>query len=320
MAHDEFGSRLSLSSSGGTGSSQQDSFTALMPLITQGGGRNVVVRPTSSTIITTQTGEQPNPEVKQVSNTSSVPTNPTASVTDGRTSQIRQISGFHSIKTSGIFNIILTMDTTKPESVILISDRSTSFEKIETSVSLGILRIQVLSVSSSSSSTRHQHTSTSTHTRSTSNQRGKGMTDVHINAHRLNSLKTSGMESVEISGGGINADIFELQCSGFNSIYGTIHVKRLNTIINGFCKVHLLGTANTMTLTVDGKSKFQGFDLSTKLSDVTIHGDCYAEINCDQALTIDMSEDDDGSKIVYKGNAIVTRPSGSTGGTIEKIG
>ncbi len=211
------------------------------------------------------------------------------------------------------------MDTTKPESVILISDQPKSFEKIETSVSLGILRIQVPGNSSSSSSTRHQHTSTSTHTRSTSNQRGKSKTDVHVNAHRLNSLKTSGMESVEISGTGINADIFELECSGFNSIYGTIYVKQLNATIDGFCKVHLMGTATTITVTVDGSSKFHGFDLSTKVANVTIHGNCYAEINCDQMMTVDISDDDEGGTVKFKGNATVTRSAGSTGGTIEKI-
>ncbi len=254
--------------------------------------------------------------ISEISNVSTVPT---TTVADGRTSQVRPISNFQSIKTSGIFNIILTMDTTKPESLTLVSDQPKLLEKIETSVSMGVLRVEVAGNSSSSSSTRHQHTSTSTHTRSTSNQRGKGKTDVLINAHRLNSLKTSGMESVEISGSGIKADIFELKCSGFNSIYGTINVKQLEATIDGFCKVHLMGTANNIALTVDGSSKFHGFDLSTKIANITIHGNCYAEMNCAQTMTVDISDDDDGGTVKFKGDATVIRSAGSTGGTIEKI-
>jgi hypothetical protein len=254
--------------------------------------------------------------ISEISNTSN---GPTTTVADGRTSQVRSVSNFQSIKTSGIFNIILTMDTTKPERLVLVSDQPKLLEKIETSVSLGVLRVEVYSSISSSSHTRYQHTSTSIHTRSTSTQRGKSKTDVLINAHRLNSLKTSGMESVEISGSGITTDIFELKCSGFNSIYGTINVKQLNTTIDGFCKVHLMGTANTMTLTVDGSSKFHGFDLSTKIANITIHGNCYAEINCNQTMTVDISDDDGGGTVKFKGNATLIRSAGSTGGIIEKI-
>jgi hypothetical protein len=56
---------MSLSASGGTGDHQQDLFAALMPLITQAGGRNVVIRSTPSTVITTQTQEQPKPQMQR---------------------------------------------------------------------------------------------------------------------------------------------------------------------------------------------------------------------------------------------------------------
>lgn len=257
--------------------------------------------------------------ISETSNTAPVSVVTTANVSDSRASQIRPVSDFQGIKTSGIFNIILTIDVTKPESLTLVSDEPKSLEKIETSVSMGVLQVHVYGNSSSSSSTRYQHTATSTHTRSTSNRRGKGKTDVLINAHRLNSLKTSGMESVEISGTGIQADIFKLECSGFNSIYGTINVKHLDAIVDGFCQVHFMGTATTIKLTIDGKSKFHGFDLSSKIATVIISGNCYAEINCDQMMTIDIPDDDDEATVKFKGNATVTRSAGSTGGTVEKI-
>ncbi|CAF1169354.1 unnamed protein product [Adineta steineri] len=241
------------------------------------------------------------------------------SIGDGRISQVRQVSSFHGIKTSGIFKVILTMNKTKPESVILIGDQLKSLVKIETSVYLGILSVQVTGGSSSSSSTRHRHVSNSTHSRSTSTQLGSSETEVLINAHRLISLKTSSMESVEISGAGINADIFELECRGFNSIYGTVHVKQLKAIIDGFSKAHLMGTANILTVTVGGSSKLHGLDLSTRIANVTIREDGYAEISCNQTITVNISDDDGEGTVKYKGTATVIRAPKSTGGTIQKI-
>ncbi|CAF2796624.1 unnamed protein product [Rotaria sp. Silwood2] len=119
-------------------------------------------------------------ETKQ---TSTVSTNPMSSAADGRLSEVLHVS---------------------------------SFRVIETSITLGILCIQLPANSSSSSSTRHQHISTSTYTRSTSNHRSNGKTHVNRNANCLHSRKTRSMKSVEISGTGINADIFVVECSGFN--------------------------------------------------------------------------------------------------------
>ncbi|CAF3587906.1 unnamed protein product [Rotaria sordida] len=290
LPYDSF---ASLSSFGETDDHQQDLCTSSVLLIIQTGERSAVVCSTYFPTITVQTKERPKSKVKQTSNVSVALTNLTTNTIDGQPPQVRQVSSFYGIKTSGIFNIILTMGTTKPESVMLVSDQAKSLEKIETSVTLGILYIH----SSSLISTRHQHISTSTHTCSISNHRGKGKTDVYINIHRLRSLKTSRMESVEISASSINVDIFDLECSGFNSIYGT----------------------NIIKLTVDGSSKFHGFDLRTKIAHIIIHSNCYGEINYNQTTTAYISNDNDGEAIKYKDNPSIIRSLDSTGEAIQKI-
>jgi hypothetical protein len=65
LPQNAFDSLISLSASGRTDDHQQDLFAALMPLITQAGGRNVVIHSTPSTVITTQTKEQSKPQMER---------------------------------------------------------------------------------------------------------------------------------------------------------------------------------------------------------------------------------------------------------------
>ncbi|CAF4112783.1 unnamed protein product, partial [Rotaria sordida] len=236
----------SLSSFGETDDHQQDLCTSSVVLIIQTGERSAVVCSTHLPTIAVQTKERSKPKVKQTSNVSVASTNLTTNTIDGQPPQVRQVSSFYGIKTSGIFNIILTMGITKPESVMLVSDQAKSLEKIETSVPLGILYID----SSSLISTRHQHVSTSTHTCSISNHHGK---------------------------------------------------------------------ANIIKLTVDGSSKFHGFDLRTKIAHIIIHGNCCSEINCNQTTIVYISDDNDRGAIKYKDNPSIIRSLDSTGETIQKI-
>lgn len=56
---------MSLSTAVGTDKHQQDLLGALMPLITQTGGRNVIIRSKPSTLRTTQSRTRPKPQVER---------------------------------------------------------------------------------------------------------------------------------------------------------------------------------------------------------------------------------------------------------------
>ncbi len=133
---------------------------------------------------------------------------------------------------------------------------------------------------------------------------GRDSVAIKIQAPFINEISQSGITSLHGSLSHMSTSTMEIHLNGVTATDLTIAAGNVVIDQDGASRLTLNGTADTINITQNGVSKFNGPNFVVKKATVTQNGDSYAYIHAINDLT---AISNGISKIVYTGNPHITR-------------
>ena len=163
--------------------------------------------------------------------------------------EVRPVSNFTGILSSGHYEVVVSLGTTE---TLKVEGSSEALKLVETVVENGILKIRP------------------------KNRFGKpiaeaGKIKVTITAKSLDALALSGSGSITVDGT-INSKTLSTSLSGSGSLAFESDVSDLKAIISGSGKITAAGRGTHAVVTISGSGKFDASDLEVKTADVRVTG------------------------------------------------
>lgn len=205
---------------------------------------------------------------------------------NAQSGQSRSVSDFHSISSSGPFNVFVKIDGTES---LKIDAEPDIINEIETYVEDGNLKIKF----------KHHDDW---------NHENVGKVDIYITAKSLSALKNAGSGNIKVEGE-LNGDKVSLSLSGSGDITSKVKSTELHIALSGSGSIHLDGKADDTNISIAGSGEFLGKELKSSSASISIAGSGNAYINAEKELSAKIAG---SGNVVYSGNASVdTRTVGS---------
>lgn len=205
----------------------------------------------------------------------------------------RKVSGFRGISSSGSYDVKISMGN--KEGVKLAGDPD-EISEIETVVEKGILKIRNKSKSGWNMKFR------------------RGKVTVYIDAKSLNSITLSGSGTISVDGL-VRTNQLTNTLSGSGKIILSTDAEEYLGTISGSGEIMVKGKADRAKINVNGSGDFEGINLKTSETRISISGSGNASIHAEKYLHAAVSG---SGNIRYSGNAKVTQ-SKSGSGNISRI-
>ncbi|TWI99845.1 putative autotransporter adhesin-like protein [Mucilaginibacter frigoritolerans] len=205
--------------------------------------------------------------------------------------QSRSVSGFHSISSSGPFDVHVNINGTES---LKISASSDIINEIETVVEDGNLEI------------KFKHHS--------ENHDNIGRIDVYVTAKSLSGLANAGSGSIKVEGV-VSGDNVNIVLSGSGSISSSVKSGDLHATISGSGSIHLNGHTSESKVTISGSGELNGKELKTGSASVLITGSGNAYFSAEKTISAHIVG---SGNVVYTGSATVTDSKTIGSGSVSK--
>jgi Putative auto-transporter adhesin, head GIN domain len=205
--------------------------------------------------------------------------------------QSRSVSGFHSISSSGPFDVHVNINGTES---LKISASADIINEIETVVEDGNLEIKF----------KHHFES----------HDNSGRIDIYVNAKSLMGLANAGSGSIKVEGA-VAGDNVNIVLSGSGSVSSAVKADDLHATISGSGSIRLNGHAGASKVTISGSGELNGKELKTGSASVLITGSGNAYLSAEKTISAHIVG---SGNVVYTGTATVTESKTIGSGSISK--
>ena len=206
--------------------------------------------------------------------------------------QVRNVSGFHSIKVSHAIDLYLSQSANEVVAVSAAKDEYR--EKIKTEVNNGVLRIWYDSKNMW--------------------EKGNKKLKAYVSFKTLQMLNVSGACDVRVTGK-IEAQNLSVDMSGASDFNGTIQANTLKVSLSGASDMMVNGKVGNLTVDASGASDFKGYDLETENCEADASGASDIRVTVNKELKADASG---ASGVYYKGNGVIRDVKSSGASSIKK--
>jgi hypothetical protein len=203
-------------------------------------------------------------------------------VINDKNAEARKVSGFHGIKISNAFDVIIKQGN--EEAVVVSASEEKFRDRIKVNVVNGILQI------------------------SYDNEKVWKWTNenrklrAYISVKNIDKLDVSGATDIKIDGV-LKGSNLKVELSGASSLKGAISYASVTVDQSGASNSKLSGTVTNLDVDVSGASDFTGFDLVTENCRAEASGASDVKITVNKDLKVDASG---ASDIQYKGTAFIS--------------
>jgi len=205
----------------------------------------------------------------------------------------REVAGFHSLASSGPFDVHVNINGTES---LKISASSDIINEIETDVKDGNLEIRF----------KHHHDWDSDH---------YGKIDIYVTAKSLSALTNAGSGSIKVEGEAVSGDNVRVTLSGSGDIESSVKSGNLHATISGSGTIHLSGTADETKVTISGSGEVKGKELKTNSASFVITGSGNAYLTADKTVSAHIVG---SGNVVYSGSATITDSRTVGSGSVSK--
>jgi Putative auto-transporter adhesin, head GIN domain len=211
-------------------------------------------------------------------------------VINDKNAEARKVSGFHGIKISNAFDVIIKQGN--EEAVVVSASEDKFRERIKVNVVNGILEIS--------------YDNEKVWKWSNENRKLRA----YISVKNIDKLDVSGATDIKIDGV-LKGSNLKVDLSGASSLKGAISFASVTVDQSGASNSKLSGTVTNLDVDVRGASDFTGFDLITENCRAEASGASDVKITVNKDLKVDASG---ASDIQYKGTASISdfRTSGAS--------
>ncbi|MDB5008345.1 MAG: hypothetical protein JWP45_2738 [Mucilaginibacter sp.] len=203
----------------------------------------------------------------------------------------RQVSGFHSIGSSGPFEVHVKIDGTES---LKISASPDIIKEIETRVEDGRLEIKF----------KHHEW----------DRDHMGRIDVYVTAKSLSSLADAGSGSIKVEGV-VSGEEVNINLSGSGSIFSAVKSGNFHASISGSGSLHISGSAGETKLSIAGSGEMNAKEFKTGSASVAIAGSGSAYFDAEKEISASIAG---SGNVVYTGNATVSNSRTVGSGRVSK--
>ena len=211
--------------------------------------------------------------------------------------EVRNVSGFHSIKVSSGIDLYLSQSSSEAVAVSAVEPKYR--ERIRTVVENGELKIWF-------------DNDNNWKTWNTGNKKLKA----YVSINTITKLTASGASDVIIDGQ-LSANELKINLSGASDVRGILNVKTLVMDQSGASDATLAGEVTNLNIEVSGASNFRGFDLKTQNCSAKASGASDIRINVSGELNARASG---ASKIQYRGEGVIKELHTGGASSVNKRG
>ena len=206
--------------------------------------------------------------------------------------EVRQVSGFKSIRISNSFDVYITQSNT--EALAISASKPEYREKIITKVENGVLIIRF-----------------DDDKKFWKNFNGdKTKLKAYISVKELEKLNVSGACDVFMEEG-IKGDALTINLSGASDLKGKVEVNKLHVNVSGASDMEIKGSAKDVNVDVSGASDFTSYDLTSDMCTAEASGASSVGITVNKEINASASG---ASSIRFKGDGLIRniRTSGAS--------
>jgi uncharacterized protein YdeI (BOF family) len=197
----------------------------------------------------------------------------------GQTEETRNVSGFHSISSTGPFNVHVDINGTES---LKISANANVINEIETVVDNGNLKI------------KFKH-------RDEWNHENTGKIDIYITAKSLSGLSNAGSGKIKVDGD-MDAEKVDIALAGSGDISSAVKSGSLHISISGSGSVNINGKADETHISIAGSGDLRGKSLRTGSASISIAGSGSAFLDAEKEISASIAG---SGNVIYSGNATV---------------
>ncbi|MEJ8818912.1 head GIN domain-containing protein [Lacibacter sp. H407] len=203
-------------------------------------------------------------------------------VINDKNAESRTVSGFHGIKVSNAFDVIIKQGN--EEAVVVSASEEKFRSRIKVNVVNGILQIS--------------YDNENVWKWSNENKRLKA----YISVKNIDKLDVSGASDIKIDGV-LNGTNLKVDLSGASSLKGAIRYTSVTVDQSGASNSKLSGVVTNLDVDLSGASDFTGFDLIAENCRAEASGASDVKITVNRDLKVDASG---ASDVQYKGTASIS--------------
>ena len=215
-------------------------------------------------------------------------------VINDKNAEARKVSGFHGIKISNAFDVIIKQGN--EEAVVVSASEEKFRDRIKVNVVNGILQIS--------------YDNEIVWKWSNENRKLRA----YICVKNIDKLDVSGATDIKIDGVLKGANL-KVELSGASSLKGAISYTSVTVDQSGASNSKLSGTVTNLDVDVSGASDFTGFDLVTENCRAEASGASDIKITVNKDLKVDASG---ASDVQYKGTASISDFKTSGASSLKK--
>jgi hypothetical protein len=215
-------------------------------------------------------------------------------VINDKNAEARKVSGFHGIKISNAFDVIIKQGN--EEAVVVSASEEKFRDRIKVNVVNGILQIS--------------YDNEKVWKWSNENRKLRA----YISVKNIDKLDVSGATDIKIDGVLKGANL-KVELGGASSLKGAISYLSVTVDQSGASNSKLSGTVTNLDVDVSGASDFTGFDLVTENCRAEASGASDIKITVNKDLKVDASG---ASDIQYKGTASISDFKTSGASSLKK--
>lgn len=211
-------------------------------------------------------------------------------IINDKNAEVRKVSGFHAIKVSNAFDVIIKQGN--EEAVVVSAADEKYIKRIKAEVVNGVLRIY--------------YDNENVWKWTNENRKLRA----YISVKNIDMIDASGATDIKIDGvlrgGNLKVDL-----SGASSLKGSIAYSSMRVDQSGASSSKISGSVTTLDIDVSGASDFTGFDLVTENCKADASGASDIKITVNKDLRVNASG---ASDVQYKGTASISdfRTSGAS--------
>lgn len=209
--------------------------------------------------------------------------------------EVRQVSSFHAIEVSNGINLIIKQGST--EAVAVSASSSDIRDRIKTEVVNGKLKIYF---------DNHGWHDWSI----------KKNLKAYVSFKNIDALEANSGADASTDGN-INVTNLNIDLSSGADFDGTVTATSLDIDQSSGSDMHIQGKVSDLKITTSSGSDFNGYDLVSETCKADASSGSDIEITVNKELQAEASS---GGDINYKGSAVITNVSNSSGGKIKKQG
>lgn len=209
--------------------------------------------------------------------------------------EVRQLTGFNSIKVSNAIDLYLSQGT---EEVVAVSADKVSWRNhIKTSVVGGVLKIW------------YENTGDGF-------KMGNRKLKAYVSVKDLVSLQASGASDVAIQGKLTAGDV-RIEMNGASDFKGSVDFKSLDLKLSGASDANITGRVVSLKVEAHGASDLKGYELETDTCTAEANGASDIKITVNKELSARASG---ASGVYYKGSGVIRDIKSSGSSSISKKG